>query len=89
MVTTIEAVSACTVRVPLAAPTAFATRRVLAREYALVKVRGDDGVEGIGFCYAGAAAGALARTPTGSRACGMRCTANRCSTAAPARSCGR
>ncbi len=36
------------------------TRRVTAREYTLVKVRGDDGAEGIGFCYAGASAGALA-----------------------------
>ena len=59
MVTKIEAVSACTVRVPLAAPTTFATRRVVARDYTLVKVRADDGVEGIGFCYGGSSAGAL------------------------------
>jgi L-alanine-DL-glutamate epimerase-like enolase superfamily enzyme len=57
--TRIEAVSACTARVPLEAATEFATRRVLAREYTLVRVRGDDGVEGIGFCYSGAQAGAL------------------------------
>ncbi len=57
--TKIEAVSACTVRVPLAAPTTFATRRVVARDYTLVKVRADDGVEGIGFCYGGSSAGAL------------------------------
>ena len=55
----IDAVSACTVRVPLAAPTAFSTRLVVARDYALVRVRGDDGVEGIGFCYGGNNAGGL------------------------------
>ncbi len=55
----IERVSASTARVPLHAPTAFATRRVLARDYALVRVRGDDGVEGIGFCYGGHSAGGL------------------------------
>ncbi len=55
----IESVSASTVRVPLDAPTSFSTRRVLAREYALVRVRGDDGVEGIGFCYGGDNAGGL------------------------------
>lgn len=32
---------------------------MLAREYALVRVRGDDGVEGLGFCYGGDNAGAL------------------------------
>ncbi len=57
--TKIESVSACTVRVPLESPAAFATRRVLAREYTLVKVRGDDGAGGIGFCYGGASAGGL------------------------------
>ena len=55
----IESVTACTARVPLHAPTAFSTRRVLAREYALVRVRGDDGVQGIGFCYGGHNAGSL------------------------------
>jgi L-alanine-DL-glutamate epimerase-like enolase superfamily enzyme len=45
--------------VPLDNVTAFATRTVRERHYLLVKVRGDDGVEGIGFCYAGSAAGAL------------------------------
>ncbi len=55
----IESVSACTVRVPLNAATAFSTRRVMAREYTLVRVRGDDGVEGIGFCYGGDNAGGL------------------------------
>ena len=46
----------CTVRAPLAAATAFATRRVTTREHALAKFHGDDGAEGIGFCYAEAEA---------------------------------
>ena len=57
--TKIESVSSCAVSVPLDNVTAFATRTVHERHYLLVKVRGDDGVEGIGFCYAGSAAGAL------------------------------
>lgn len=55
----IVAVSSCTVRVPLDVVTSFATRTVSARDYALVRVRTDDGVEGIGFCYAGSKAGQL------------------------------
>ncbi len=46
-------------RVPLDKPTSFATRDVLARDYGLVRVRTDDGVEGIGFCYGGNKAGSL------------------------------
>ena len=49
----IVSVQARTVRVPLDQPTAFARRQVLARDYALVKVRTDDGLEGVGHCYAG------------------------------------
>lgn len=52
-------VEACTVRVPLDAATAFASRRVVARDYAIVRVGTDDGVEGIGFCYGGSSAGNL------------------------------
>jgi L-alanine-DL-glutamate epimerase-like enolase superfamily enzyme len=55
----IESVTACTVRVPLDTVTSFATRVVAARDYGLVKVRTDDGLEGIGFCYGGSAAGTL------------------------------
>jgi L-alanine-DL-glutamate epimerase-like enolase superfamily enzyme len=55
----IESVSAALVRIPLPVSTAFATRTVHARDYALVKVRTADGVEGIGFCYAGSSAGNL------------------------------
>ncbi len=57
--TKIESVSSCAVRVPLDTVTSFATRTVSERHYLLVKVRGDDGVEGIGFCYVGNKAGAL------------------------------
>ncbi|MPZ24790.1 MAG: mandelate racemase/muconate lactonizing enzyme family protein, partial [Dehalococcoidia bacterium] len=55
----VASVSAATVRVPLDTATSFSTRRVTAREYSLVRVEGDDGVAGIGFCYAGGTAGHL------------------------------
>ena len=57
----ISSVSVCAVRVPLDRVTSFATRTVRAREYCLAKVRSTDGVEGIGFCYAGTAGGNIAR----------------------------
>jgi L-alanine-DL-glutamate epimerase-like enolase superfamily enzyme len=57
--TKIESVASCAVRVPLAKVTSFATRTVAERHYLLVKVRTDDGIEGIGFCYVGHKAGAL------------------------------
>jgi L-alanine-DL-glutamate epimerase-like enolase superfamily enzyme len=56
-----SSVSVCAVRVPLDRVTSFATRTVRAREYCLVKVRSTDGVEGLGFCYAGIAGGNIAR----------------------------
>ncbi len=55
----IVSVEACTVRAPLDHPTSFATREVLWRDYGLVRLRTDDGAEGIGFCYGGSAAGGL------------------------------
>jgi len=55
----IVSVASSTVRVPLDNVTSFATRTVSARDYALVRVRTDDGVEGIGFCYGGSRAGHL------------------------------
>lgn len=55
----IRAVRSCTVRLPLDQATTFATRQVLARDYALVEIETDDGQRGIGFCYAGSAAGSL------------------------------
>ena len=57
----ISSVSVCVVRVPLDRVTSFATRTVRAREYCLVKIRSTDGVEGIGFCYAGTAGGNIAQ----------------------------
>ncbi|HJO68975.1 MAG TPA: mandelate racemase/muconate lactonizing enzyme family protein [Rhodospirillales bacterium] len=62
MMTKIKSLSACAVRVPLDRPTSFATRDVLARDYALVEVGADDGERGIGFCYAGSTGGALVAT---------------------------
>ncbi len=55
----IVSVRSCTARVPLDVVTSFSTRTVSARDYALVRVRSNDGVEGIGFCYAGSKAGQL------------------------------
>ncbi len=55
----IVSVEARTVRVPLDTPTSFSTRHVLARDYALVRIRTADGVEGQGFCYGGSRAGEL------------------------------
>ena len=54
----IDSISVGTCRVPLDNVTSFATRTVSARDYTLVRVRGE-GVEGIGFCYAGSSAGTL------------------------------
>lgn len=56
----IEKVEARTVRLPLQTATAFSTRNVLHRDYALVRVTTADGLSGIGFCYGGSAAGRLA-----------------------------
>jgi L-alanine-DL-glutamate epimerase-like enolase superfamily enzyme len=57
----IASVAVCIARVPLDTVTSFATRTVSARDYALVKVRSADGVEGIGFCYVGSAGGRIAQ----------------------------
>lgn len=57
--TRIASVSVRGVRVPLDSPTSFSTRNVTARDYVLVKVLGEDGVEGLGFCYAGSSGGSI------------------------------
>ena len=44
-------VLAATVVVPLRNVTSFSTRTVSERHYTLVRVRTDEGVEGLGFCY--------------------------------------
>ncbi len=56
---TIESVSVCIARVPLANPVTFSTRQVKAREYCLVRIRSTDGHEGLGYCYAVNSAGRL------------------------------
>ena len=53
----ITELSAATVVVPLRNVTSFSTRTVSERHYTLVKVRTDEGVEGLGFCYCGNRAG--------------------------------
>lgn len=55
----IHSIDARTIRVPLDTPTSFSTRQVHHRDYAIVRVRTDDGAEGIGFCYGGSNAGSL------------------------------
>src|SRR5262249_6369878 len=55
----IDRVQTCTVRVPLDVETSFATRKVAAREYCLVRVKTADGAEGLGFCYAGSSGGSI------------------------------
>ena len=58
----IVSIQARTVRIPLARTTAFARRQVTARDYSLVKIRSDDGLEGIGHCYAGHSGGRVVTT---------------------------
>src|ERR1700685_2937976 len=61
-ITRIESVQTCVARIPLDVETSFATRRVSARDYRLVRVKTSDGIEGIGFCYAGSSGGAIVST---------------------------
>lgn len=56
----IQSIQVAVARVPLDKVTSFATRTVKARDYALVKVRSDEGHEGIGFCYVGSSGGPIA-----------------------------
>jgi L-alanine-DL-glutamate epimerase-like enolase superfamily enzyme len=55
----IVSVEARTATVPLQNPTSFSTRQVFARDYAVVRVRTEDGQEGQGFCYGGSRGGSL------------------------------
>lgn len=55
----IKKVSVCLARVPLDEPVQFSTRTVYAREYCLVKITSETGVEGIGYCYAVNSSGRL------------------------------
>jgi L-alanine-DL-glutamate epimerase-like enolase superfamily enzyme len=54
---TISDISVSAVRIPLAQATGFSTRLVSHREYVLVWMRASDGLEGVGYAYAGDSAG--------------------------------
>ena len=58
----IVSVEARTVHIPLKQATAFARRQVTARDYSLVRITTDDGIQGIGHCYAGHSGGKLVTT---------------------------
>ena len=58
----VVSVEARTVHIPLQQATAFARRKVTSRDYSLVKIRTDDGLEGIGHCYAGHSGGNVVTT---------------------------
>jgi L-alanine-DL-glutamate epimerase-like enolase superfamily enzyme len=55
----IASVAVCVAVVPLEKVTSFATRTVRERHYCLVKVRSVEGIEGVGYCYAGDRVGQL------------------------------
>jgi L-alanine-DL-glutamate epimerase-like enolase superfamily enzyme len=55
----ISSIEVCTASVPLDHATSFSNRSVSVRHYGLVKVRSDNGAEGIGFCYIGSSAGRI------------------------------
>ncbi|AQH01415.1 racemase [Burkholderia sp. KK1] len=57
----IKSIEVCAARVPLDKVTSFSSRTVTDRHYGLVKVRTEDGIEGVGFCYVGSAAGEIFR----------------------------
>lgn len=57
----IQSIEVCAACVPLDKVTSFSSRTVTDRHYGLVKVRTADGIEGVGFCYVGSAAGELFR----------------------------
>src|SRR6202046_4706656 len=61
-VSKIVSVEARTVHIPLSRATAFARRQVTSRDYSLVRIRTEDGVEGIGHCYAGHSGGNVVTT---------------------------
>src|SRR5260370_9531912 len=57
--TKIAKIRCCALRIPLEVATAFSQRAVTERHYAIVEIEGDDGIKGIGFCYAGSDGGKL------------------------------
>jgi len=58
----IRRIEAATAVIPLRPAIALSSRLVTQREYTLVRVTGDDGIAGIGFCYPGHKAASLATT---------------------------
>ena len=57
----IESIQVASVAIPLDNVTSFSTRTVSERHYCIVKIRGNDGNEGLGFCYVGSAGGDIAK----------------------------
>jgi L-alanine-DL-glutamate epimerase-like enolase superfamily enzyme len=58
----ITEIRTATVAIPIARPTAISTRRLAGREFVLVWVRTDAGVEGLGYTYAGTLGGKVVQT---------------------------
>jgi len=57
----IQSIDVCAACVPLDKVTSFSNRTVSSRHYGLLRVRSQEGAEGIGFCYVGSAGGDLFR----------------------------
>jgi len=57
----IKSIEVCAASVPLDKVTSFSSRTVTNRHYGSVKIRRANGIEGVGFCYVGNAAGELFR----------------------------
>jgi L-alanine-DL-glutamate epimerase-like enolase superfamily enzyme len=53
----IESIEAVAVAVPLSVPTAFSTRTVEERQYVIVRVFAETGLDGVGYTYAGDSGG--------------------------------
>ena len=99
----VVSVEARTVHIPLRVATAFARRKVTLRDYSLVKIRTDDGIEEMGHCYAGHSGGNVVTTavremlapmligvdPYATELHWKNMIRKCCCTAASARSCGR
>jgi len=49
----IESIEIITVNLPLRRPVAFSTRRLVSREFVIVRIMAADGIEGIGYTYGG------------------------------------
>ena len=56
----IDSIEACTCVLPVQGGIAIATRSLTERQYMLVRVRTDTGIDGLGLCYVGKRAGSIA-----------------------------